>query len=121
MGGGQQAKGVPGDDEIEGLDAKGLLNMDTREDGEPVTLDFKGQWETPPLPPPPITQPVHTPHPSAITTSLSATVNKRYRPSPTIGASSADNWPEHSRAPPQPSHNQPIPHPSPRHIRWLQP
>src|SRR5258707_7940402 len=43
---------------------------------------------------------VHTPHPTAITTSLSATVNKCYRPSPTIGASATDNWPEHSCAPP---------------------
>src|SRR5258705_11483403 len=39
----QQAKGDPGDDEIEGLDAKVLLNADALEDGEPVTLDFKGQ------------------------------------------------------------------------------
>src|SRR5260221_1998482 len=45
----QQAKGDPGDDEIEGLDAEVLLNADTLEDGEPVTLDFKGQAETPSL------------------------------------------------------------------------
>src|SRR6266436_4219308 len=43
----QQAKGDPGDDEIEGLDAKVLLNADTLEDSEPVTLDFEGQAETP--------------------------------------------------------------------------
>src|SRR5258707_7685910 len=49
----QQAKGDPGDDEIEGLDAKVLLNTNTLEDGEPVTLDFKGQAETPSLHPPP--------------------------------------------------------------------
>src|SRR5258708_33492084 len=72
-------------------------------------------------PPPPITQLVHTPPPTAITTSLSTTVNKRYQPSPTIGASATDNRPEHGRAPPQPPNNQPIPHPSPRHIQWLQP
>ena len=49
----QQAKGDPGDDEIEGLDAEVLLNADTLEDGEPVTLDFKGQGEMPSLHPPP--------------------------------------------------------------------
>src|SRR5258707_8621505 len=43
----QQAKGDPGDDEIEGLDAEVLLNADTLEDSEPVTLDFKGQGEMP--------------------------------------------------------------------------
>src|SRR5258708_32006644 len=47
----QQAKGDPGDDEIEGLDAEVLLNANTLEDGEPVTLDFKGQAETPSLQP----------------------------------------------------------------------
>src|SRR5260221_6908964 len=84
----QQAKGDPGDDEIEGLDAKVLLNADALEDGEAVMLDFEGQGETPsshpPLPsptthsqPPPhdhppssparthtITPPQHTPTPS---------------------------------------------------------
>ena len=72
------AKGDPGDDEIEGLDTKVLLNADTLEDGEPVTLDFEGQAETPSSHPPPIMQLAHTPHPSAITTSLSTTVNKCY-------------------------------------------
>ena len=48
----QQAKGDPGNDEIEGLDAEVLLNANTLEDGEPVTLDFKGQAETPSLHPP---------------------------------------------------------------------
>ena len=43
----QQAKEDPGDDEIEGLDAKVLLNADALEDGEPVMLDFEGQGETP--------------------------------------------------------------------------
>src|SRR6266481_1964857 len=72
----QQAKGDPGDDEIKGLDAKVLLNADALEDGEAVTLDFKGQGETPSSHPPPIAQLAHTPHPTAITTSLSTTVNK---------------------------------------------
>jgi len=49
----QQAKGDPGDDEIEGLDAEVLLNADALEDGEAVTLDFEGQGETPSLHPPP--------------------------------------------------------------------
>src|SRR5258708_2877830 len=49
----QQAKGDPGNDEIEGLDAEVLLNAHTLEDSEPVTLDFKGQGEMPPPPPPP--------------------------------------------------------------------
>src|SRR5260221_486249 len=96
----QQAKGDPGDDEIEGLDAEVLLNTDALEGSEAVMLDFEGQGETPSSPPPPIAQLAHTPHPTAITTSLSTTINKRYQPSPTIGASSADNWPEHSHAPP---------------------
>src|SRR5258707_6117082 len=117
----QQAKGDPGDNEIEGLDAEVLLNTDTLEDGEAVMLDFEGQGEMPSSHPPPITQLAHTTHPTAITTSLSTTVNKRYRPSPTIGASATDNQPEHGRTPPQPSNNQPIPHPSPRHVQWLQP
>src|SRR5260221_8432671 len=43
----QQTKGDPGNDEIEGLDAEVLLNADTLEDGEAVTLDFEGQGETP--------------------------------------------------------------------------
>ena len=47
----QQAKGDPGDDEIEGLDTEVLLNANTLEDGEPVTLDFEGQGETPSLHP----------------------------------------------------------------------
>ena len=102
----QQAKGDPGDDEIKGLDAKVLLNADTLEDGEAVMLDFEGQGETPSL----------HPHPTAITTSLSTTINKHYQPSPTIGASATDNQPEHSHAPPQPSNNQPIPCLSPRHV-----
>src|SRR5258708_29004674 len=49
----QQAKGDPGDDEIEGLDAKGLLNADALEDGEAVTLDFEGPAEMPSSHPPP--------------------------------------------------------------------
>src|SRR5260221_1371565 len=48
----QQAKGDPGDDEIEGLDAKVLLNANALEDGEPVMLDLEGQGETPSLHPP---------------------------------------------------------------------
>src|SRR5258706_8387361 len=56
----QQAKGDPGDDEIKGLDAEVLLNADTLEDGEPVTLDFKGQAETPSSHPPPLHN-SHTP------------------------------------------------------------
>src|SRR5258708_24799091 len=48
----QQAKGDPGNDEIEGLDGKVLLNAHTLEDSEPVTLDFKGQAETPSSHPP---------------------------------------------------------------------
>src|SRR5258708_6740337 len=51
--GDQQAKGDPGDDEIEGLNTKVLLNADTLEDGEPVTLDFEGQEEMPSSHPPP--------------------------------------------------------------------
>src|SRR6266436_4620030 len=43
----QQAKGDPGNDEIEGLDAKVLLNANTLEDSEPVMLDFEGQGEMP--------------------------------------------------------------------------
>src|SRR5258705_9479431 len=38
----QQAKGDPGDDEIEGLDTEVLLNANTLEDSEPVMLDFEG-------------------------------------------------------------------------------
>src|SRR6266436_842884 len=49
----QQAKGDPGNDEIEGLDTEVLLNADTLEDGEPVTLDFEGQGEMPSSHPPP--------------------------------------------------------------------
>src|SRR5260221_6809656 len=49
----QQAKGDPGDDEIEGLDAEVLLNANILEDGEPVTLDFEGQAEMPSSHPPP--------------------------------------------------------------------
>src|SRR5260221_2765133 len=41
----QQAKGDPGNDEIEGLDAQVLLNADALEDSEAVMLDFEGQWE----------------------------------------------------------------------------
>src|SRR5260370_18752362 len=63
----------------------------------------------------------HTPHPTAITTSLSTTINKCYRPSPTIGASATDNQPEQGRSPVQPPNIQPILHPSPRHVQWLQP
>jgi len=47
----QQAKGDPGDDEIKGLDAEVLLNANTLEDGEPVTLDFKGQEDLPSMHP----------------------------------------------------------------------
>src|SRR5258708_11206640 len=53
----QQAKGDPGDDEIEGLDAEVLLNADALEDGEAVTLDFEGQGETPSSPTPPTPPP----------------------------------------------------------------
>src|SRR5260221_9827369 len=74
----QQTKGDPGDDEIEGLDAKVLLNANALEDGEAVMLDFEGQGETPSSHPPPIAQLMHTSHPTAITTSLSTTVNKCY-------------------------------------------
>ncbi len=74
----QQAKEDPGDNEIEDLDAEVLLNADALEDGEPVMLDFEGQGELPSMPPPPIAQLVHTPHPTAITTSLSTTINKCY-------------------------------------------
>ncbi len=56
----QQAKGDPGDDEIEGLDTEVLLNADTLEDGEPVTLDFEGQGEMPSSHPPPSCN-LHTP------------------------------------------------------------
>src|SRR5258705_8999010 len=49
----QQAKGDPGDNEIEGLDAKVLLNADALEDGEAVMLDFEGQGEMPSSHPPP--------------------------------------------------------------------
>src|SRR5258708_80637 len=35
--------------------------------------------------------------------------------------SAAVNWPEHSRTPATPPNNQPIPGPSTRHFRWLQP
>src|SRR5258705_287293 len=47
----QQVKEDPGNDEIEGLDAKVLLNTDPLEDGEPVTLDFKGQEDLPSMHP----------------------------------------------------------------------
>src|SRR5258708_23669308 len=57
----QQAKGDPGNDEIEGLDAKVLLNADTLEDGEPVTLDFEGQAEMPSSHPPHHTTRAHPP------------------------------------------------------------
>src|SRR5258708_177822 len=49
----QQAKGDPGNDEIEGLDAEVLLNANALEDGEAVMLDFEGQGEMPSLHPPP--------------------------------------------------------------------
>src|SRR5260370_8139485 len=58
----QQAKGDPGDDEIEGLDAEVLLNANTLEDSEPVTLDFEGQAEMPSSHPPP-SHNSHTPPP----------------------------------------------------------
>src|SRR5258707_9018126 len=45
----QQAKGDPGNDEIKGLDTEVLLNTNTLEDSEPVTLDFEGQGEMPSL------------------------------------------------------------------------
>src|SRR5258707_5286199 len=90
----QQAKGDPGDDEIEGLDAEVLLNANTLEDGEAVMLDFEGQGETPssqlqgpnpapdptppeppdPAPPPrarlPPTQQLTPPHPADPPTQL---------------------------------------------------
>src|SRR6266436_715849 len=56
----QQAKGDPGDDEIEGLDAEVLLNTDALEDGEAVMLDFEGQGETPSSHPTPLCN-LHTP------------------------------------------------------------
>src|SRR5258707_14645357 len=59
----QQAKGDPGNDEIEGLDAEVLLNAHTLEDSEPVTLDFKGQGEMPSSHPPPAACPTHTQRP----------------------------------------------------------
>src|SRR5258707_3902011 len=59
----QQAKGDPGNDEIEGLDAEVLLNANTLEDGEPVMLDFEGQGETPSSHPPPFSHLHHPPPP----------------------------------------------------------
>src|SRR5258708_30203964 len=47
----QQAKEDPGNNEIEGLDAKVLLNADALEDSEPVMLDFEGQGDPPSTPP----------------------------------------------------------------------
>src|SRR5258708_3024185 len=49
----QQAKGDPGDNEIEGLDAEVLLNADALEDGEGVKVDCEGKgertfWHPPP-------------------------------------------------------------------------
>src|SRR5260221_1112448 len=49
----QQAKGDPGNDQSEGLDAEVLMNANTLEDSEPVTLDFEGQAEMPSSHPPP--------------------------------------------------------------------
>ncbi len=49
----QQAKGDPGNDEIEGLDAQVLLNANALEDSEAVMLDFEGQGEMPSSHPPP--------------------------------------------------------------------
>src|SRR6266404_6067708 len=57
----QQAKGDPGDDEIKGLDAEVLLNANTLEDGEPVTLDLEGQVEMPSSHPPHHTTHTHPP------------------------------------------------------------
>src|SRR5258708_17944928 len=70
----QQAKGDPGNDEIEGLDAEVLLNADALEDSEAVMLDFEGQGETPSSPPPrpPLprtTTPLHTPNPHTTQTT----------------------------------------------------
>src|SRR5260221_283540 len=56
----QQAKGDPGDNEIEGLDAKVLLNANALEDGEAVMLDFEGHGEMPSSHPPP-SRNSHTP------------------------------------------------------------
>src|SRR5258707_9066553 len=117
----QQAKGDPGDDEIKGLDTKVLLNADTLEDGEPVTLDFEGQVETPSSHPPPLRN-SHTPHTlqqsppvsAQLSTSAIDPVQQLVQALLTIGQNMA-------MPPPQPSHNQPIPCLSPRHIRWLQP
>ncbi len=49
----QQAKEVPIDDEIEGLDAEVLLNANTLEEGKPAMLDLEEQEEPPPTLPPP--------------------------------------------------------------------
>src|SRR5258707_14473893 len=56
----QQAKEVPIDDEIEGLDAEVLLNANTLEEGKPAILDLEEQEEPPPMLLPP-SRNSHTP------------------------------------------------------------
>src|SRR5260370_9035843 len=117
----QQAKGDLGDDEIEGLDAEVLLNADTLEDGEPVTLDFEGQGEMPSLHPPPSGN-LHTPPtlqqspPVSAQPSTSAInpVQQLVQVLLTIGQNTA-------APPPQPSNNHPILRPTHGHVRWLHP
>src|SRR5258708_35978899 len=117
----QQAKGDPGDDEIEGLDAEVLLNANTLEDSEPVTLDFEGQAEMPSSHPPPS----HNSHtlptlqqspPVSVQPSTSAIdpVQQLVQALLTIGQNMAT-------PPPQPSQNQPIPHTTSNHISCYQP
>ena len=112
----QQAKGDPGNDKIKGLDTKVLLNANILEDGEPVTLDFEGQGETPSSHPPPSCN-LHTPTTLQQSPPVSAEpststidpVQQLVQALLTIGQNTV-------MAPPQPSHNQPIPRPSPGHI-----
>src|SRR5258706_6209674 len=71
----QQAKGDPGDNEIEGLDAEVLLNADALEDSEAVTLDFEGQGETPSSHPPHPRNSTTTPPPTHQPTTSTQTTN----------------------------------------------
>src|SRR5258706_13455180 len=71
----QQAKGDPGDGEIEGLDAEVLLNTDALEDSEAVMLDFEGQGETPSSHPPHPRNSTTTPPPTHQPTTSTQTTN----------------------------------------------